>query len=877
MLKKSILLYLIILSSWAYAQNVIKGALTDEYGSPVGGASVSLISPKDGEVIAYTFSDKNGKYLIKNSAALEELYIIVKSMNFAEEKLKIKNLTQTKDFKLSGKIIQLKEVVAKSHPIRRRGDTISYSVKSFAQAQDRNLQDILKRLPGIEVEKSGRVLYQGEPINKFYIEGLDLLGGKYNIANKNLPHKEVESVQVIENHQPIKALDSLVFSNKAALNIKLKNKYTQTGSAELGVGASPMLWLANVTPMLFSQKRQYLLSYQATNTGENLQRQTTELISDREKEDNTTDAEIYYLALPQASPPSVSSVFWNDNNAHIASLNYIQKLKNDYTIRLNNSYYNDFHKIIGESRTTYFNNGANLKIYESTKNRVFSNELQHNLEITKNKKSYYFNNQLNFRTSWRGEDVLLQSERGEFNQSLGSKNSNFSNNLSLMLPIGRQIYSIKSDISYTRTPQNLDIQLDFFENLFPQSLGKNIEQAVELSQFYTNNHLGFTKTWKKISFSHKIGFTLDNNQLNTGIYTQSQEQLPSDFYNHLRLNNSLFYIKSKIETRLNARWQIGLSLPITQQLIRWKDTPLNLDRQKNTTRLEPYFYTLYKLNSFWTFSGDLWWKQSLGDVRNLYHAYILKNYRKIDRTPSILPEAHSFNYELKVEYRNPLESIFAFVKYKHSQSDKNLLFSTRLKDNGATEIEATEQKNTSENQSLTIRINKYFGDIKTNAALTGLWSAAKSEQVFNGERGWGETQNWLAKGKIQTEFFSKFKTQYTATLSHTRPTWHGVAQKPITTQAHSLELIYYPTKKHGFIHQTEWIKNSLFSGKQTYLFSSLKYLFSLQKNQIDLELSWNNIFNIKEYRTLHSSTLSTAENIYQLRPSQFLAKIRFNL
>ena len=67
-------------------------------------------------------------------------------------------------------------------------------------------------MPGIEVLDDGKILYQGKPINKYYIEGLDLLEGKYNLANKNLPHKEVTKVQVLENHQPIKVLDSLVYS-----------------------------------------------------------------------------------------------------------------------------------------------------------------------------------------------------------------------------------------------------------------------------------------------------------------------------------------------------------------------------------------------------------------------------------------------------------------------------------------------------------------------------------------------------------------------------------------------------------------------------------------------------------------------------------------
>jgi hypothetical protein len=77
---------------------------------------------------------------------------------------------------------------------------------------------------------------------------MDLLEGKYNLANQNLPHASVSSVQVLENHQPIRILDSLVPTDRASLNIKLKNNITVTGSGRAGMGTSPLLWDAGIYP-----------------------------------------------------------------------------------------------------------------------------------------------------------------------------------------------------------------------------------------------------------------------------------------------------------------------------------------------------------------------------------------------------------------------------------------------------------------------------------------------------------------------------------------------------------------------------------------------------------------------------------------------------
>lgn len=105
----------------------------------------------------------------------------------------------------------LKEVAVKADRIREQGDTITYNVGTFAQAQDRSIGDVLKRMPGIDVSNSGKIQYQGEDINKFYIEGSDLLGGKYGIATNGINHDDVGAVEVMENHQPMQVLSGISF------------------------------------------------------------------------------------------------------------------------------------------------------------------------------------------------------------------------------------------------------------------------------------------------------------------------------------------------------------------------------------------------------------------------------------------------------------------------------------------------------------------------------------------------------------------------------------------------------------------------------------------------------------------------------------------
>lgn len=116
----------------------------------------------------------------------------------------------------------MKEVQVKGSRITGR-DTISFDLTRFANERDNSLKDVLKKLPGVDIEKNGRINYNGKPINRFTVEGLDLTGGKYNQLEENIKAKDVKKAEVIEHDQPIKALQNKTFTDNVAMNIALKD------------------------------------------------------------------------------------------------------------------------------------------------------------------------------------------------------------------------------------------------------------------------------------------------------------------------------------------------------------------------------------------------------------------------------------------------------------------------------------------------------------------------------------------------------------------------------------------------------------------------------------------------------------------------------
>ncbi len=111
--------------------------------------------------------------------------------------------------------------------------------------------------------------YQGEAINKLYIDGVDMLGDRYGLATENISPRDVKSVDVMENHQPKKVLRDIEFSDKAALNIRMdarvRNRWT--GSAEVGAGFSPVLWSGSLFAMCMAKSYSVMQTVKSDNTG----------------------------------------------------------------------------------------------------------------------------------------------------------------------------------------------------------------------------------------------------------------------------------------------------------------------------------------------------------------------------------------------------------------------------------------------------------------------------------------------------------------------------------------------------------------------------------------------------------------------------------
>tara|TARA_B110000091_G_scaffold153399_1_gene163261 strand:- start:17 stop:2662 length:2646 start_codon:yes stop_codon:yes gene_type:complete len=880
-MRYSIFTLLLLFYSFSFSQIKISGKINDKDTNSLQGASIVVTKTKGDIILTYAISNTDGSYALNINSELDSLQINISYIGYAKQIKKVLNKSQMLNFNLLESSKKLKGVIIKSSPITKIGDTISYSVNAFKEQKDRVIADVLRKLPGIEVLVDGKILYQGKPIQKYYIEGLDLLEGKYNLANNNLPASSVSKVQILENHQPIKILDSLVFSDKASLNIKLKKNITVTGTSKLGVGLSPLLWNVNITPMLFTKKQQMIASYQTNNVGNDISNEIKTLtIEDLLDQFESNNEKKDWVTIQELSSPPFSKKRWLDNNAHLLTTNYLVRLKKDLDLKVNLSYINDFQQQNGNTQTTFFTPTDTINIIENTNNRLFFNSLKSKFILTKNTNKNYFKNTFEANNYWDSQNGKIVLNNENINQETVIPFTSFINKLKIIKPFGKKLITVKSILSYSKSPQNLRITPSQFEDLLNNSNSfDELNQKVKHSNFYANNSFSFTKGIKKFTFIPKVGFTIQNQKLDSRISifkNNIESTLIGDFQNNLIFNKTSFYTILNTQYR-NNNWKIELETPLNLQTFKRIDNSLNKKQNLNKLTFEPRLSIKKDLNAFWktTFSASL--KNSFGDINQLYYGYLLNNYRNIQKYETPILESLRKNVTFGISYRNPIKSIFINGFYSYGKSNQNLLFGNSINDNGTTSFGFFEQDNNSNTHNINLRGSKYFSRLKTTLTATTNASLENKEQLLNGVITDITTKNIQLKGELDTEITEWMSVEYKNKVSISNTKFESQQSfDNIITQEHLLNFNFYPTSNQYIGFNAEYYKNNFSNQNQENYFLNLNYRYTFKESRIDLELNWNNILNTKEFTTVFNDAFSYTQSTFRLRPRQILMSMKFN-
>ena len=169
-------------------KTVLQGTVTDSLARPLAGVMVRIVSGN--KMLGFTTTGRNGKYACTfQPSRTKNDTISFRKLNYEEHRQALPAGSKRLDATLQRSDYRLPEAVVKVPPVKTLGDTVLYHLKTFLQSGDHTLEEGLKRLSGINIDETGAISYMGRDISQFYIEGLNLLGGRYNLATKTFRPK----------------------------------------------------------------------------------------------------------------------------------------------------------------------------------------------------------------------------------------------------------------------------------------------------------------------------------------------------------------------------------------------------------------------------------------------------------------------------------------------------------------------------------------------------------------------------------------------------------------------------------------------------------------------------------------------------------------
>ena len=869
------LLLLAFLSIKTFAQTTISGEVHNEKKQPVYNASVMLLRVADSLPMAYTFTNEKGHYQLVTQSEEAKLLIAVYGFNLKRQFKEVENKTQTVDFTVVEEALQLKEVSVKSEKIWGGNDTVNYVVDAFRDTTDIVIADVLKKMPGIEVKDDGKVEYKGKPISKFYIENMDMLQGRYNLATTSIAASDVASVQVMENHQEVRALQNIQFSDNVALNIKLKEnaKGTFALMADLGAGwADSLQYEGGLTGMYFAKRNQFLGTLKANNSGINL--------VDKE---NVTVTSLASMVKPSA--PGISGMRHTLNRSQGVTYNSLHKLKNEADLSFNLLVGGDRNRKSSESRTLYLLPDDTLSLVERMQSLETAKMLEGSVNYNLNKDLDYLKISLivSGHRNW-GEGLVDNGEliRQEENyQSLCAKA-----NIHWIRKSRRDPESgveFNSNTSYGTLPYGLQVA----PGCFPEVLNGGEDYALTLQNtgfqsFKSENFLRFLTSvvWKRLRIMPYFNFSMEEQRLNSSLTGQNADGLTIQFAEN-QFSNDIRWHKYQPAagayiTYDRRRVNVTLMMPVQLRYLQLDDRIRTASDKQFKVLTQPSLSFRYDFSHNWKVSTKIATYNSTPSLRTLYSGYIMQNYRTLSHYDCPLADTYGANGSLTLSFKNIMKYVFGDFSVNYNRYRNEVMYSQNFEGNTMV-INAVEQPSWGDYLSVSLYAGKGFSWKRLNINAKCSYGLGRSPHLVQNQVATYYNQGWNANLTASIAFTDYIFFNNKGSFSRMTSSLDGfnAGSQPIVSLIDNANLsVLLPfglslTPSVEFYHTRSEGRTDNF----VLLDCSLGYTFRKVKFSLDV----NNILNTDSFIYSYYSGIYGYYSAYSIRPRTFLLTLRFKV
>ncbi len=794
---------------------------------------------------AFTSTDKEGRFVITPKSGAD-------SISFRFMGYESLSLPVTADFscvRLSPRATQLNDVIVKAPDIYAKGDTLVFNVAKYANAKDNAIIDVIKRLPGIKVKDDGTIEYQGKPINKFYLDGNDFIGGQYGLATNNISHKDVASVEVMENHQPVKALEGIEFPEEAGINLKLKDdaRSRWVGVAQAVAGVQPFLYDGSLFTMRMASKIQNMFILKADNTGWNPANEIREHdFDDMFSSDYTASLWPEYISADIINAP-LTEKRTRDNLSWLANAITAWK-KNDTSMRLKLNYMGDRLDYNSGMTTDYFSSQI-PQFVQNNAQRTQTHDMSAQFYSQTNKRDYFLKEKFTVAGIWDKSNSTVTGSYG-LAQRVDRKSFSASNDLKLVKRNEKKLFTLISRNTFGHNPDLLTVAGD-----------EDAVQSLGTTDFRSTTETRFGKMTRFWKYYLTAGLDLDWHRMNSSL--AGLGEFDNNGIHEAFLSN--LYATPQIDYERNG-WRASLRIPL-----KWLHH--SVAGRHDYVNTSPRLYVRRQLTSKSDISGSV--AYSLGSPQPYMNitAPVLSDYRNLFIADNPDKYSQEIAATLSYRYRNPLKSLFFNLSATYNHSRTSIMSNQLFIDDFIVSTYA-QRLNNSNSWYVNGGFSKGLGHSRivvgcdVNASVSSASSMRDYDvipyrQMTAGVKPYfkGSLLKWLSANYEADYGFSELK------INGETNDYHTFRQNIFTT--------IIPRDIVQFTIGAEHFLTRFPEGNTANLLLLDASAVWRLNNKVRLSLTADNLLNRRSYEYVNYGTLSRSEHHFLIRRRSILASVQY--
>lgn len=863
----------------------VTGNVVDSLGSSILNANVMVVDTS-GKLYTYTYTGDQGAFALKfQSDTNKELFLEVSHLSYKKYRQKLTHAMTHYNIRMTSEPIKLAEIEVKKRPyVSVKGDTLSYEVKAFEHEADRNIGDVLRHMPGIDVSASGRIYYNGQAISNLYLQGDDLMDGRYSLATRTVRKESIKSVDIIQHHQPVKVLKGKVFTNEIAMNLVLEdeNSWKLSGEVMLGGGVKKK-YDGAVNTVLLHDKLKMLNTIQANNNGVDYRQ---DFMQHGSVNTSGLHSAPYspILSLGNAGSPDINRARYYRNKSAAINLNNLYKTPGDLQLKSNMYLFTDQDKFTYGREDIFVTPNETIQYHErqDLTRRPFRAHAA--LSARVNKTDYFLQNKLNLR-------FQREENRGLMDFNSKPLDQNHQNKLSSLLNDFKWIPSLKNGnimevlwhFHAYENQENLLVDGYLTDEIIASGKGI-LRQLVDFKNLFSQIETSYMLNNSSIKQNYALGATYERRKFSSHLKTVDDTEFSSDvgkLGNELDWKRQQVYFKPRYFMKMDD-WEISLSSQFTLQSISYRDISLDNPNNQLNLLVNPNANFKWILNPDHLITANYNYKKDYGSVEDVYRGVILRNYRSLNASTTELQHWGRHSASVDYQYRQPLSLLFGYVSLHVDRGTTNVMLATSYLD----DLEKTQlisYKNTHTSLNAKAGSSKYIFALNLNVALDFTWRKTRLNRLIQEEIIPFYNELYSLNGKIETKITPKIDIEG-QTLIH----WYIAREADRKKSDQHRQNVRRLNQTLGVNYSPSNVFFIKLSGKymhdiqtknlpQDYLFLDAQLRYRFDHWRMDFEIDLDNITNMKTYTRFQVTSNQFMVDNYSLRGFMATFRVRFNI